>query len=118
MLRGGFDFPPRARRATISRSAHLFGILSLTNTANTRGNLAPSVLVAVLLASCLAVGCNVRRPRLLQPGHIYNQQLESTYFDPYPVTKAAPTDQGARPLQYLVPRDEPVRSQWFFGRPG
>lgn len=66
-----------------------------------------------ILLSLLACGCNVSRPDLFHPGHIYEQQLRATYHDPYGDPDNGPKIPGSRPPDYRVPRAEPVRSQWF-----
>lgn len=74
-------------------------------------------LLVLAAGGCLAVlGCNLSRPQLANPGHRYSQQLRATYYDPYADPDAAPDIDGGRPRDYLVPRAEPVQSQWFFGK--
>ena len=73
-------------------------------------------LVLAAGGSLFALGCNVSRPQLSNPGHRYTQQLRATYYDPYADPDAAPEFDGARPRDYMVPRSEPVQSQWYFGK--
>lgn len=73
-------------------------------------------LILAASGSFVALGCNVSRPQLSNPGHRYEQQLRATYYDPYADPDAAPEIDGGRPRDYLVPRSEPVQSQWYFGK--
>lgn len=69
-----------------------------------------------LLAFGLLVpaGCGLRMPNLPAPGYLYEQQLRATFHDPYPATQVAPEIEGGRPPGYEMPRDQAVKSQWFF----
>jgi hypothetical protein len=68
-----------------------------------------TIFPLVLMAS---VGCGLTPPRLDQPGHIYQQQLRSTFYDPYGAVDLAPEIVGGRPPMFERPRSVPAQSQW------
>lgn len=71
-----------------------------------------------IAAVCACVGCNVDRPNWLNPGNIYEQQARATFHDPYGDVNFGPENPGTRPLNYQVPRAQPVKSQWYLDRFG
>ncbi len=72
-------------------------------------------LSAVLL---LHTGCRVSLPTWLQPGHLYQQRLRATHFDPYADVDAAPEVTGGRPRDYVRPRAQAEKAQWFLDSAG
>ena len=71
-------------------------------------------LTMLMLIGAMTVGCNLRLPRWRFPGHLYRQQLDASYHDPYADLDSGPEVVGGRPLQYSEPRSLPVKSQWKF----
>ena len=69
-------------------------------------------LLAMALLILFSSGCGLTPPRLRQPGHIYQQQLRSTFYDPYGSLDTAPEIVGGRPPMFERPRSLPAQSQW------
>jgi hypothetical protein len=67
----------------------------------------------MLWISLSLAGCGLVRPNLQQPGHLYQQQLRASYYDPFGDTVSAPEFGGSRPRDYDAQRSQPTRSQRF-----
>lgn len=73
----------------------------------------PATLLTVILCIAFA-GCGLRTPNFRSPGYLYQQQVRATFHDPYPALQVAPEIVGGRPPSFELPRDQAVKSQWFF----
>jgi hypothetical protein len=89
-----------------------------TQTALMSAGNAGTRLVILSAALLLQSGCGVSLPTWLRPGHLYQQRLRATHFDPYADVDAAPEITGGRPRDYVRPRAQAEKAQWFLDSAG
>ncbi|MEZ6101426.1 MAG: hypothetical protein R3E01_21040 [Pirellulaceae bacterium] len=71
-------------------------------------------LLAIIVITFVSnLGCGAALPHLFGPGHLYQQQLRATNYDPYADNSGAPPVLGGRPPDFQVQRSLPERTSWY-----